>query len=185
MGVFDGFHRGHQALLDHAVRVGESQGRPVAMVTFDPHPLAVLAPDQAPVQLLSVDERVELALDRGADHVLVLRFSPEMAATDPADFVQDLLVERLTCRHLVVGSNFRCGRGGTGDTDFLRDFGLRSGFRVDSLDLVRGSSGTCSSTAVRRALASGHVDAARELLGRDDLRILGLATSRQPVAQVV
>lgn len=172
MGVFDGFHRGHQELLARAVARGREAGLPVVLVTFDPHPLAVLAPDRAPLQLMPVADRVSHALLHGADHVVVLPFTRELAALTAADFVADGLVGRLRCRSLRVGSNFRCGRGGAGDLAFLAREGGRRGFDVAGVGLVRHDAQICSSTAIRRALSRGETSLARDLLGRDDRRIL-------------
>lgn len=180
MGVFDGFHRGHQELLDRAVARGRKADLPVALVTFDPHPLAVLVPDRAPAQLMPVADRVAHAQAHGADHVVVLPFTRSLADLPADDFVQAGLVHRLRCRALVVGSNFRCGRGGVGDLAFLVQAGRRLGFDVEALDLVQHKARTCSSTAIRQALVRGDVAMARELLGREDDRILALAGATQP-----
>lgn len=175
MGVFDGFHRGHQELLARAVARGRESDLPVVLVTFDRHPLAVLAPERAPAQLMAVADRVAHSLSHGVDHVVVLPFTRELAALSADDFVRAGLADRLRCRSLVVGSNFRCGNGGAGDLAFLTPTGRRLGFDVEGVDLVQHKARTCSSTAIRQALASGDVTVARELLGREDSRILALA----------
>jgi riboflavin kinase/FMN adenylyltransferase len=172
MGVFDGFHRGHQELLARAVARGRDSALPVVLVTFDRHPLTVLAPERAPTQLMAVADRATHALSHGADHVVVLPFTRELAALGADDFVRSGLVDRLRCRSLVVGSNFRCGHRGAGDLAFLAESGHRLGFDVEGVDLVQHKATTCSSTAIRRALADGDVAVARELLGREDSRIL-------------
>lgn len=174
-GVFDGFHRGHQELLATAAARGRESALPVVLVTFDPHPLAVLAPERAPVQLMPVADRVSHALAHGADQVVVLPFTRELAELSAGDFVQSGLVDRLGCRSLVVGSNFRCGRGGAGDLAFLTNAGRRLGFDVTGVDLVQHRARTCSSTAIRQALARGETAVARDLLGREDSRILAIS----------
>jgi FAD synthase len=126
---------------------------------------------------MPVDDRVAYARTHGADHVVVLSFTRELASTSAEEFVGDGLVEQLRCRWLVVGSNFRCGRRGAGDLPFLAASGRRQGFGVEGLDLVRHESRTCSSTAIRQALAEGDVAVARELLGRDDASILARTRS--------
>lgn len=175
MGVFDGFHRGHQQLLATAVGWGQDCDLPVVLLTFDPHPLVVLAPERAPTQLMTVDERATYALAQGADHVVVLPFIRGLADMCADDFARAGLVDRLRCRALIVGDNFRCGRGGAGDISFLTAAGRGLNFEVMSLDLVQHKARTCSSTAIRRALARGDATVARDLLGRDDDRILALA----------
>ena len=175
VGVFDGFHRGHVALVQAARSEGHRLGVPTVLVTFEPHPLVVLAPERAPLQLLSVDDRVEQALALGVDGVVVLPFTRELAAQSAAHFVEQGLVGRLGVRSLVVGDNFHCGRGGEGDVAFLVEAGRRLGFDVSGVDLVRHGARTCSSTEVRRALAAGDVAGALEVLGRSDPRIAARA----------
>lgn len=175
MGVFDGFHRGHQALVRRALGHGRRLRLPTLLVTFDPHPMLVTCPERAPRALLGIDDRIELALQQGVDGVVVLPFDRAMAATSAEDFVAQGLVGRLGLRTLVVGSNFRCGRGGAGDVDHLVAAGAWHGFSVDPVDLVQVSSRPCSSTEVRRLLAAGDLDAVGELLGRREPRLLPVA----------
>ncbi|MDQ3155310.1 MAG: hypothetical protein M3Q98_01075 [Actinomycetota bacterium] len=175
MGVFDGFHRGHVALVDAARERGRCRGLPTVLVTFSPHPLTVLAPKRAPRQLLSIEDRVELALALGVDAVVVLPFDAELAAVPAQDFVSDGLVGHLGVRDLVVGDNFRCGRGGEGDVAFLRRIGETQNFGVHAVGLVREGDTACSSTEVRRCLDHGDLASAERLLGRRDSRILAAA----------
>lgn len=174
MGVFDGLHRGHQALVSRTVRHARRLDLPAVMVTFDPHPLAILRPDAAPRQLMHIDDRVELALATGLDGVAVLSFDRALADT-PADLFVDSLIARLGMRRLVVGANFACGRGGAGDVRYLRHRGLEAGFEVEAMGLVTVDAHPCSSTEVRRLLASGDLAAVRRLLGRRDDRLLASA----------
>lgn len=172
MGVFDGFHRGHQTLVQRARKRAAQLLVPSVLLTFDPHPLVLTCPERAPRQLLGVEERVQAALGLGIDHVLVLPFDRQLAATSPESFVRDGLVDRLGARHVVVGANFRFGRGGTGDTDYLQEAGHWHGFDVDAVPLVEHRGRVCSSTTVRGLLARGEVAAARELLGSSADRVL-------------
>lgn len=172
MGVFDGFHRGHQALVQRARARARVLRLPSVLLTFDPHPLVVTCPERAPRQLLSIDDRVARALDLGIDHVLVLPFDKSMAATSAEDFVSRGLVERLRVQHVVVGENFRFGRCGAGDPDYLAEAGEWAGFTVDAVPLVRHGGQVCSSSVVRRLLAGGDVGTARQLLGRSADRVL-------------
>ncbi|MCY7400623.1 MAG: hypothetical protein LH477_06660 [Nocardioides sp.] len=175
MGVFDGFHRGHVALVDAARERARCLGLPTVLVTFSPHPLTVLAPQRAPRQLLSIEDRVELALTLGVDAVVVLLFDADLAAVSAEDFVADGLVGRLGVRDLVVGDNFRCGHGGEGDVAFLRRAGEIHGFGVHPVGLVREGDTACSSTEVRRCLEYGDLASAARFLGRHDQRILRAA----------
>ena len=175
VGVFDGFHRGHVALVEAALAEGRRLRIPTVLVTFEPHPLVVLAPERAPLQLLTVEDRVEQALALGVDGVVVLPFTRALAEQPAADFVEHGLVGRLGVRSLVVGDNFHCGRGGAGDVAFLTEAGRHLGFEVSGVDLVCHGERTCSSTEVRRALAAGDVEAALDVLGRRDPRIVAMA----------
>ncbi|WP_442940232.1 hypothetical protein [Nocardioides sp. B-3] len=122
--------------------------------------------------MLSVDERVDAALDLGIDHVLVLPFDRETAATSAEEFIRAGLVERLHARHVVVGENFRFGRCGAGDPDFPAASGEFFGFAVDAMPLVRHGGRVCSSTEVRGLLADGDTATARRLLGRSAGRVI-------------
>jgi riboflavin kinase/FMN adenylyltransferase len=173
MGVFDGFHRGHQTLVRRARDRAHELLVPSVLLTFDPHPLVLTCPERAPKQLMTVTERVQTALALGIDHVLVLPFDRQVASTSAENFVHDGVVERLGARHVVVGANFRFGRGGTGDTDYLQEAGNWHGFDVDAVPLVEHRGRVCSSTNVRGLLAGGDLAAARELLGRSADRVLG------------
>lgn len=172
MGVFDGFHRGHVVLVEATCERARRLELPAVLVTFSPHPLTLLAPERAPRQLLSIEDRVELGLTLGVDAVVVLAFDSNLAAVPAEQFVADGLVGRLGVRDLVVGENFRCGRGGEGDVAFLRRAGEAQGFRVSTVGLVHDGDRACSSTEVRRCLAHGDLASAERLLGRHDQRIL-------------
>ncbi|MCW2824216.1 MAG: bifunctional riboflavin kinase/FAD synthetase [Aeromicrobium sp.] len=163
VGNFDGVHLGHQHVIARTREL--AGGLPVIAVTFDPHPLAVVAPDHAPRRLTTTARRVELLLAAGADEVRILAFSPEMAAWTPQEFVDRVLVEQLRASLVAVGDNFRFGHRAQGDTTFLREAGERAGFGVDGLDLDGGAE-PYSSTLVRRLVAEGRMREAGEVLGR-------------------
>lgn len=172
MGVFDGFHRGHQVLVERARAHAAALMVPSVLLTFDPHPLALTCPERVPRPLLTVEERVETALELGIDHVLVLPFNRHLAMTSAEDFVRHGLVDRLSARHVVVGANFRFGRGGAGDSDYLRIMGVQHGFTTESVPLVDRRGRVCSSTTIRNLLAAGDVAAASDLLGTSAERVL-------------
>jgi len=163
IGNFDGVHRGHQHVIARTRELAD--GIPVVAVTFDPHPMAVVAPDRAPLRLTSIARRVELLHAAGADEVRVLAFSHEMSTWSPESFVQNVVVEQLGARTVVVGENFRFGQRASGDVGLLRRMGEAAGFVVDGLDLDGGEV-PFSSTLVRRLVAEGDMRAAASVLGR-------------------
>lgn len=173
IGVFDGVHRGHQALVARAVAATDA-GEVVA-VTFEPHPMRVLRPDSAPPLLSSLAYRRELLEHAGATDVKVIDFTPEFSTKSPEDFVDYVLDDLLDGRPvdvIVAGSNFRFGRGAVGDTDVLAELGRERGFTVDVVPLitedVEGEGVvTWSSTYVREHLQRGDVRRAAHVLGRN------------------
>lgn len=165
IGVYDGVHLGHREVIGRAVEVGAGLGIGAAVVTFDPHPLAVLRPDAAPKALASLERRLALFADLGVAAVLVLPFSRELAALSPAEFATSYLVEALQARAVVVGAGFRFGAKAKGDVAYLRTVAPRSGFEVHEVPLVRRGH-TVSSTAIRASISAGDVTAAWQGLGR-------------------
>jgi riboflavin kinase / FMN adenylyltransferase len=171
IGVFDGVHRGHQQLIARAVdRAGELGGLPTVLITFDPHPSEVLRPGSHPAQLTTLPRRAELVAELGVDAFWVLPFTHEFAHVAPAEFVHELLVDRLHASAVVVGRNFTYGYKAAGDVAELERLGQRFGFEALGLDLVadgdRGRTVTFSSTYIRSSIAAGDVEAAADALGR-------------------
>jgi riboflavin kinase/FMN adenylyltransferase len=165
IGNFDGVHLGHRHVLSRARQVADEQGHSVVAVTFDPHPMAVLRPEHAPVQLTTIEVRSELLAEAGADHVLAVPFTTDMAGWSPEEFVRRVLVDTLHAATVVVGANFRFGSRASGDVATLRALGEASGFTVEGLPLDGGPM-VWSSTYVRQCLAAGDVAGAAEALGR-------------------
>lgn len=164
IGVFDGVHAGHRALIAEARAQADALGAPLIAVTFDPHPAAVLRPIAAPKSLASLDERVRLLKEAGADEVDILRFDQRMSTETPEEFV-DFLVAQFDAKVVVVGANFRFGSGAAGDVSTLRALGDSRGFRVRSVAL-RSDGEPWSSTRIRSLLMEGQVEAANRILGR-------------------
>ena len=165
IGKFDGVHIGHRAVIDQLR--AQANGRRVAVVTFDRHPLALFDPDRAPAPLLSVDQKVEALRDAGADVVVVLPFTGDFAALSPEDFIREILVDGLSASLVIVGADFRFGAGGAGTVESLAASGATQGFEVLTLDHVVGASGAkVSSSTIRDALLAGDVESAAVLLGR-------------------
>jgi riboflavin kinase/FMN adenylyltransferase len=167
IGNFDGVHRGHQHVINRAREVAASRdGIPVVAVTFDPHPMEVLAPDHAPPSLLSLDERLKRLEHAGVGAVLLLEFTHELASVEAADFARDVLFEHLHASAVVVGENFRFGHRARGDVALLREVAGRAGVDVYGLELDGTDGATWSSTYVRQQLDAGAVDAAADALRR-------------------
>lgn len=173
IGTFDGVHRGHQALLRRTREVAGDL--PVVAVTFDPHPVAVFAPDRVPARLTSLQRRVELLHEpapgvRGADHVRVLDFDRAMAAWSPGEFVERVLVQDLQARQVVVGENFTFGAKAAGTTHTLRTLCAEHGCDASTLTLVGDdhhvTGQVWSSTRVRALVAEARLREAARLLGR-------------------
>ena len=167
IGNFDGVHLGHRHVLAHARAVADAlpvSGAVVA-VTFNPHPMRVIAPAKAPATITSIPQRVDLLEQAGADHVLVLPFDKEMSQWAPDDFIDRVIVRALNATAVVVGENFRFGAKAAGDIAFLREQGVQKGFDVEGLALD-GETQPWSSTYVRGLIAEGEVAEAAHALGR-------------------
>ena len=165
VGNFDGVHLGHRHVVNRAREVATERSLPVVAVTFDPHPMAVLRPEHAPMTLTSLSVRAELLGEAGADAVLALPFDREVADWTPEEFIQRVLVDGLHAAVVVVGANFRFGNKAAGDVAVLREAGERLGFVADGIALDGGPQ-VWSSTYVRMSLAAGDVAGAAEALGR-------------------
>ena len=164
IGVFDGVHKGHQLLFNRAKEIAD--GRNIVALTFDPHPMQVLAPDRAPTLLTTLADRVELLKIHNADQVAVLKFNEKFAAMAPADFVKDILVGQLSASTVIVGKNFTYGHRAAGNVDSLIASGLNFNFTVDVQDLKSGEGEVISSSRIRNLVTAGKVEEARTLLSR-------------------
>ena len=168
IGKFDGVHSGHRAVLDRARVDAATSGARVVAVTFDRNPLAFLRPEICPPDLIGVHQKVQLLAETGIDATLVLRFDENLATLTAREFVETVLVDALKVRTVLVGIDFRFGRGGAGNPDVLRELGSEFGFDVDVVDDVRAidAGRRVSSTWIRELLAEGDVETAAKLLGR-------------------
>ena len=167
IGTFDGVHLGHRQILQDLSARAAALALPSGVVTFTPHPLAVVNPAAAPRLLTPGPERLAALAASGAPaHVVVIPFTPALAALSAEEFV-DLLVDRFVLRELVVGYDHGLGRGRQGDVSVLRELGRTRGFDVTVVEAQTNQRGAAiSSTAIRRAVAYGDLDTAREMLGR-------------------
>jgi riboflavin kinase/FMN adenylyltransferase len=166
VGMFDGVHRGHQALLDRVAAEAAARGLPAAAVTFDRHPLAVLRPGSEPPLLTTLDRKVELLGAAGVDVVLVLAFTKELSEVGAEAFAADVLFDALAARAVVVGENFRFGHKAAGDPALLAELGRPRGIEVVAVPLHADGDQVVSSTRVRAELAEGDVAAAAASLAR-------------------
>ncbi len=166
IGNFDGVHLGHQHVLQQARATADELGvATVVVVTFDPHPIAVLRPEHAPPTLTNIPTRLRLLEEAGVDAVLVVPFDRDIAAWTPEEFIDRVLVGSLHARAVVVGANFRFGNRAAGDVALLRTAGETRGFVVEGIALDGGPQ-VWSSTYIRNCLAAGDVAGAAEALGR-------------------
>lgn len=166
LGVFDGLHRGHTRLIERALRAGDTLHLPTMLLTFDPHPARVLGLARDTAQLSTVERRAELAHRLGVDATCVLPFTAEFARLAPAEFVEQVLVDGLDARAVVVGENFTFGHRAAGTVDTLRELGERHGFTTHSVALMHDADVRCSSSAVREQLRRGDIHGAARVLGR-------------------
>lgn len=166
IGNFDGVHRGHQAILRRVAAHAQRLNTASAAITFDPHPLAVVAPGQAPRILTSVSERARRIREIGIGHVIVLPFTRELSRLTPAEFVRQVIVEKLAARRVTVGENFRFGHRQAGGVDELRRLGREFGFETETVSTIEIAGGAASSSRLREVSARGEMHTARRLLGR-------------------
>lgn len=167
VGSFDGVHLGHQALLRELFRRAERLGAAPVVVTFEPHPVAVLQPGRAPRRLTLEVEQREVLAELGSAYLLVLRFDAQLAGLSAQQFVQEVLLGRCGMRELVIGVNNRFGHGGAGDSLTLPPLGRQLGFTVSVVAPVADEQGeVISSTRIRTALAAGELARVAQWLGR-------------------
>jgi riboflavin kinase/FMN adenylyltransferase len=166
VGMFDGVHRGHRALLDRVAAEAAARGLPAGAVTFDRHPLEVLRPEARPPLLTTLDRKVALLGDAGMDFVLVLPFTEELSQVTAEAFAGEVLMDGVGARAIVVGENFRFGHKAAGDPALLAELGRPRGVDVVAVPLHDHDGEPVSSTRVRAELARGDVRAAAASLGR-------------------
>jgi riboflavin kinase/FMN adenylyltransferase len=164
IGNFDGVHFGHRRILRQLVALAAARGWKSAVLTFDPHPTQVVAPDRMPVLLTSPAHRAELMAEEGIDEILILPFTTEIAHLSPEDFVRQLLVERLGVRAVLVGENFRFGYRQSGNVRLLTELGAGLGFETEIVRAVDWRGRMVSSSGIRALLRAGRVSLAARML---------------------
>jgi riboflavin kinase/FMN adenylyltransferase len=165
IGNFDGVHLGHTALIDCCKELAADR-EAVAVVTFEPLPMAFFQPENAPARLSTVYQKLGLLQAAAVDITWMMRFNREFAALSARDFVEWILVRRLQASHVVVGEDFRFGRGREGDVALLRRLGEEFDFRVEIVAAVMNDGERISSSGIRKSLAAGDFEKARQWLGR-------------------
>ncbi len=166
LGNFDGVHLGHQEIFRRVVARSRELALPGVALSFYPHPLKVLRPEEAPLMLLPLKEKVKLLEGMGLDYFLCIRFTREFATLDAEDFVRDVLVGCLGAREIFVGRDYRFGKDRKGDVEFLSRMGKELNFEVKVVEPVVVDGVLVSSTRIRRLLMKGRVEEASMLLGR-------------------
>ena len=159
IGIFDGVHRGHQEILREAAKYGA-----VTVLTFDPHPTSVFAPERTPTALVTLQDRIQLLKEHGAQDVVVLPFTREFSAKSPDEFIDEILVKQLGATHVTVGANFTFGHKASGNAAYLQEHA--KGFGVSAVALSEDRGSAISSTRIRNLIVDGDVERANELLTR-------------------
>src|SRR5205807_10385508 len=166
IGVFDGVHRGHQAVISTSARHAHSAEGTSVVVTFDPHPATVLRPRNAPHLLTATQHKIALIRALGVSHLLIIEFNREFAATSPEDFVQKLVTHSKPLREICVGHEWSFGKNRRGNLDLLKRLGTNFNFDVVGIPPVKINGAVVSSTAIREAIEKGDLTKAAEMLGR-------------------
>ena len=166
LGNFDGFHKGHQAVVGRAVSRARAEGRAALVATFDPHPVRFFKPDLPPFRLTTLDQRERLFAQAGADAMLVYHFGAELASVTAPEFVADYLVARAGAAGVATGEDFTFGRGRGGNVEVLKLLGQANRLSVDAVAAVAEDGEAVSSSRIREALQDGDCDTAARLLTR-------------------
>lgn len=161
VGIFDGVHAGHQQIIATAKHLGE-----VTVMTFDPHPTSVVAPERTPTQLINVKDRIDLLKQAGATYVEVVNFTKEFSQLTPDQFIEEVLLGRFKVEHVVIGENFNFGFKAQGSPKYLAEVGPKYGFGVSIVKLQAERGSTISSTRIRSLIIDGEIERANELLTR-------------------
>jgi riboflavin kinase/FMN adenylyltransferase len=166
LGVFDGLHLGHQLIMRTIVERARSVGAVPTVITFDPHPRAVLHPESAPPLLQTFDQKIEGFGVLGIEQTIVVRFTKEFSTIRAADFLRDIVFDRLHAREVYLGKGFAFGYKREGNIELLKRLGSELGFVAGEVPEVKFRGTRVSSSKIRELLARGHVNLARHLLGR-------------------
>jgi riboflavin kinase / FMN adenylyltransferase len=167
IGNFDGVHLGHQTLIKRAVALAERLAKPIALLTFDPHPRGFFRPDEPIFKLTTAEQKADYAAAAGAHGMVSLTFNSQLSALSAEEFVRDILVKRLGTQGAVIGYDFHFGKGRTGSASGLADMGRTYGFVTETVEPFRVAGEIVSSSLIRSLLMDGDVAKANSLLGRE------------------
>jgi len=162
IGIFDGVHAGHQQIIATAKHQGA-----VTVMTFDPHPTSIFAPERTPTQLVNIKDRIELLKQAGATAVEVVNFNKDFSQLTPDQFIEDILIGRFSAEHVVIGENFNFGYKAQGTPKYLTEVGPKYGFGVSIVKLHEDRGSTISSSRIRNLIIDGQIERANELLTRN------------------
>jgi len=162
IGIFDGVHAGHQQIIATAKHQGD-----VTVMTFDPHPTSVFAPERTPTQIVNIKDRIELLKKAGATAVDVVNFNKDFSQLTPDQFIEDILIGRFSAEHVVIGENFNFGYKAQGTPKYLTEVGPKYGFGVSIVKLQEDRGSTISSSRIRNLIIDGEIERANELLTRN------------------
>lgn len=166
IGNFDGVHRGHAGIFDHLKQTSRALGLPSVVVTFEPHPLKVLAPQSAPLLITTFEQKAALIGEAGIDYLVVVPFTPEFSQMSAGHFVRTILCGSLGMKHIIIGHDYAFGRGREGNFDTLANLGQVHGFTLEDLPPIGTGGVVFSSSLVRAAVADGDMGTASQILGR-------------------
>lgn len=166
IGIFDGVHLGHKAIIKSAVRRAKTIKGKSVVITFHPHPLKVLRPDKLLPLLMSTAHRLRLIGELGVDDCLLLKFNKRFSNFQPRDFVKKILVDKLRVNEVYIGSDFIFGKNGVGNAVLLKKFGRCYGFKVKIMPMIKIKNRVVSSTTIRNLIMKGRLNEAAQLLGR-------------------
>jgi riboflavin kinase/FMN adenylyltransferase len=166
VGTFDGVHLGHQKVIQELLEHARARGERSVLITFDPHPLYIVKPQIAPRLLTTRADKDALLETFGIDDVAFIPFTKELSQLEPAQFVQQILIDRYGLSHLIIGYDHGFGRGRSGDVDTLKKIGADTGFEVDVVEPHKDHGENVSSSHIRAQLQAGDVASAAAGLGR-------------------
>jgi riboflavin kinase/FMN adenylyltransferase len=167
IGNFDGVHKGHLALFDKVKERAKTINGHSIVMTFDPHPVKVMKPGNGPPLITPIEQKLELISNAGIDVILCLSFTLEFASISAEDYVQNILVDKIGVKEIVVGYDFTFGRKRQGNVTLLREMGEKLGFRVHLMDPVHLDNAVVSSTSIRELVQEGNLSDAKKFLGRN------------------